>query len=288
MIIHGDCRDVLPKLPHKFAQCCVTSPPYFQQRDYSVIGQIGIEDTPTEYIHNLVGVFRQIGRILRDDGTLWIVIGDTYSAGGRGGGGKQDTNRGSLNLQPLHLAGPHKNLLGIPWRLAFGLQDDGWILRRDVIWSKPTPMPEGARDRPTAAHEYVFLFTKQPRYYYDWEAIATVSEYPEGRRPNRDRKRYPNGFINGIRNGGVYPLANRRDVWSIMPEPFKGNHFAVMPTELAGLCILAGTRRGDLVIDPFGGVGTTAMAATKSGRRSLIIELNADYVRMAGERLDTI
>jgi site-specific DNA-methyltransferase (adenine-specific) len=234
-----------------------------------------MEQSPAEYVAAMVAVMREVRRVLRDDGTLWLNVGDTYAAdrggttppaetlaGGRGGrmADGSRTNRGrregyNPSRDARAIGFKHKDLIGIPWRLAFALQDDGWYLRSDIVWAKPNPMPESVTDRPTRSHEHVFLLAKSERYFYDRDAIRE--------------------------HGG----RNARDVWTIAPEPFADAHFATMPPELARRCILAGSRKGDVVLDPFGGAGTTALAALQTGRRALLCELNAEYVEIQRRRL---
>ena len=259
-IIQGDCLEELRKLPDQCVQTCVTSPPYFGLRDYGVDGQIGLEETLEEYVGQIVDVFREVRRCLRDDGTLWLNLGESYSAGGRGGGGKQDTNKGSINLGAWKVAGyGQKQLLGVPWKVAFVLQADGWILRQDIIWHKPNPMPESVTDRCTKAHEYIFLFSKSPTYYYDHEALKEPSKYPNDDRKARSAisdKRMPTELIAGVRPGSqTYPFRNRRSVWTVTTKPYKGAHFATFPPDLIEPCILAGAPVDGVVLDPFLGSG---------------------------------
>ncbi len=302
----GDCLDALRAMPDQSFHCCITSPPYFGLRDYGMASQIGLEQTPAEFVARLVEVFREVRRVLRDDGTLWVNMGDSYAsiAGGyapEGSAGKHDivsrNTRGAVRRG--HRRNPaeglkQKDLMGIPWRLAFALQDDGWYLRQDIIWHKPNPMPESVRDRCTKAHEYVFMLTKSPRYYYDHEAVKedAVSEHPSGNGFKRDaRESYKN--LDGTARGndeqwtGVGGKRNRRSVWTVPTAGFKGAHFATFPPDLIRPCVLAGAPRGGLVLDPFGGAGTTALVAMQEGRRSVLIELNPEYAAIARNRLDT-
>jgi DNA modification methylase len=298
MIHLGNCLDILPTLEAGSVQTCVTSPPYFGLRDYGMADQIGLEATPDDFVAAMVAVFREVRRVLRDDGTLWLNLGDSYSteskwggstsgkaaAGihGSGGGGRAKIRHGIRD----------KNLLGIPWRVAFALQADGWYLRQDIIWSKPNPMPESVRDRCTKAHEYLFLLSKSPRYYFDAEAIAEpVAESTIARlsQPKIEQQtgsdRVPgktNGNMKAVGNGET---RNKRSVWSVATKPFKGAHFATFPVELVEPCILAGSRPGDLVLDPFMGAGTTAVAASMHGRSWVGCELNPEYHEIANERL---
>ena len=292
---HGDCLETLRTLPANSVQCCVTSPPYWGLRDYGVDGQIGLEQTPEAYVARLVEVFREVRRVLRDDGTVWLNLGDSYSGSGRGQNpnGKQGTNRGTLFVPDNSGVVPDglkpKDLVGIPWRVAFALQADGWWLRSDIIWHKPNPMPESVTDRPTKAHEYVFLLTKSARYFYDAQAVSEPSIYPDDDRKARSttaQKRMPTDSIAGVRPGSAtYPTRNRRSVWSITPKPFKGAHFATMPPDLAELCILAGCPVGGTVLDPFAGSGTTLAVAVANGRNGIGIELNAEYIDLARQRI---
>ncbi|MGG2485292.1 DNA-methyltransferase [Pseudomonas aeruginosa] len=300
----GDCLDALRAMPDQSFHCCITSPPYFGLRDYGMPGQIGLEQTPAEFVSRLVEVFREVRRVLRDDGTLWVNMGDSYAsiAGGyapEGSAGKHDivsrNTRGAVRRG--HRRNPaeglkQKDLMGIPWRLAFALQDDGWYLRQDIIWHKPNPMPESVRDRCTKAHEYVFMLSKSPRYYYDHEAVKedAVSDHPSGNGFKRDeRESYKN--LDGTARGndeqwtGVGGKRNRRSVWTVPTAGFKGAHFATFPPDLIRPCVLAGAPRGGLVLDPFGGAGTTALVAMQEGRRSVLLELNPEYASIARHRL---
>lgn len=311
-IYHGDCRTILPTLPANSVQCVVTSPPYWKLRKYSNDPrEIGQEETYQAYIAVLADVFRDVQRVLRNDGTLWLNLGDTYSASGRGGGGKQDTNKGSLGLPPVNVEDmAPKNLIGIPWRVAFALQDDGWILRSEIIWSKPNAMPESVKDRPTRAHEYLFLFSKQGRYFYDNEAIKELAVDGDPRPPRGSQETLSNGkphANNGRRDKqsesglsryvgfnerweGREPLTHRnaRSVWSIATTPYADAHFATFPEALAERCIRAGSRAGDLVLDPFGGSGTVARVAERLGRSWALIELNQDYIELQERRTNGV
>lgn len=368
----GDCREVLRGLGAGSVQCCVTSPPYYGLRDYGVAGQIGLEPTPDEYVAEMVAVFREVRRVLRDDGTLWLNVGDSYATATKGTGGTnsfQAQNAGSLFGARKVGRGDakEKDLLGIPWLLAFALRADGWYLRSDIIWHKPNPMPESVRDRPTSAHEHVFLLTKGPKYYYDEAAIREPdSGQDHARKVVRpvDRSEGHLPADTGIRTAeGRNGLGrNARNVWTIATRPYSGAHFATMPPDLAERCIKAGTsekgvcpscgapwlrqatrelvataavswgsrpdERDDasdgrdqgsnrmrdghvpgmavrttttgwapscscpprepapcLVLDPFGGAGTTALVAERLGRASLLIDLNTEYKAMAEKRL---
>jgi DNA modification methylase len=352
-ILKGDCRDVLATLPAESVHCVVTSPPYFGLRDYGVAGQIGLEPSPEAFTAELVKVFAAIRPALREDGTIWLNLGDSYArdpgkgqhkpgdagkqnyiierGGGRSastvplrkfrpGSGRADgivDDRGQRNRDGV---GPvpglkSKDLIGIPWRVAFALQADGWYLRQDIIWSKPNPMPESVRDRCTKAHEYLFLLSKSERYFYDADAIAEraagLNEHDltgpgysaPGQTPQRgsrsgNKARKPAG-LRGIPgasttdpNGGVAgsipwegSTRNKRSVWNIGTEPFPEAHFATFPPALIEPCILAGCPRGGTVLDPFGGAGTTGLVADRLGRNAILIELNPEYADMAERRI---
>ena len=304
-IIVGDVRETLPTLPDASVQCCVTSPPYFGLRDYGHAGQIGLEPTPDEYVAQMVAVFREVRRVLRDDGTLWLNIGDTYAGGGRCGNPASSPWEGFVGNTAREAAvtkvagedrlwgAKPKDLLGIPWRVAFALQADGWYLRSDIIWHKPNPMPESVTDRPTKAHEYVFLLTKSARYYYDAAAIAEeaihhgrVVEY-DGTQKNSAAALDPRMRTRIASNRTVGQSRNARSVWPIATQPYKGAHFATMPPALAERCIKAGTKVGDMVLDPFGGAGTTGLVADRLGRDATLIECNPTYAALARERIES-
>jgi DNA modification methylase len=291
-ILIGDCLEVLCGLPDGVAQTCVTSPPYYGLRDYGCAGQIGLEATPDAYVARLVDVFREVRRVLRDDGTLWLNLGDSYASDSKWGGAT-----GGKHVKALHgEAGAgrgkrqtgmkDKDLIGIPWMVAFALRADGWWLRQDIIWHKPNPMPESVGDRCTKAHEYVFLLTKSARYFYDSAAIAEEAErgdagsrFDQGKTAQHQLDRQASGarIDDGRRNA--------RSVWPIATQPFRGAHFAIMPPALAERCIKAGSRPGDMVLDPFGGAGTTGLVADRLGRSATLIELNQEYARLARERI---
>ncbi|MFT2788892.1 DNA-methyltransferase [Serratia sp. T13T92] len=329
----GDCVELMRKMPERAFHTCVTSPPYYGLRDYGVDGQIGLEPTPEEFIEKLVGVFREVRRVLRDDGTLWVNIGDTYATGGRGGGGsfmdaRSDGAWKGKNAVTGWRSAPqgmkHKDLIGIPWMLAFALRADGWYLRQDIIWHKPNPMPESVRDRCTKAHEYVFLFSKSPRYYFDHEAfkepavgngeIGTGVGWnhsskvdPRDVRAERTRSKRDSFKRGDSKRGQAIPgqaygthraerdesawdtnLRNRRSVWTIATRPFKGAHFATFPPALVEPCILAGSPAGGAVIDPFGGSGTTAGVAAAYSRKAVLCELNPEYAALVPSRVGDI
>lgn len=358
-IRHGDCREVLRTLPDGSVHCCVTSPPYFGLRDYGVAGQIGLETTPEAFVAELVDVFQEVRRALREDGTLWLNLGDSYAGswGARGRGA--ETNAARPDLEAKHgTDAPARNgfadagikpkdLIGVPWRVAFALQADGWYLRQDIIWSKPNPMPESVTDRCTKAHEYIFLLSKSARYYYDQDAIleplaaASVSrlaqdlasqvgsdrvpgktngamkavgrdswkgsEFHTGKtaihqlgRSQKQRIPGPETKLSGTysegsgrkdggghRSGGFVhaEFRNKRSVWEVPTQPFKEAHFATFPPELIEPCIKAGCPAGGIVLDPFGGAGTTGMVADRLQRDAILIELNPEYAAMAERRI---
>lgn len=306
-IINRDALLALRELPAESVDCCVTSPPYYALRDYGLDAQIGREDTPEEYISRLVAVFREVKRLLRPEGTLWLNIADTYC----GTGSKADhqdpkypKGRNGQQVAVNHRAPgcKQKDLIGIPWLLAFALRADGWYLRSDIIWQKENPMPESCKDRPSRCYEHVFLLAKSKNYYYDAAAIAepislkTAARYRGGRSagskyaaqiPGQGK---PQG-LNQARSGGYYDEAlmpvtrNKRDVWIINTVPYKGGHFAAFPPKLAETCILAGCPKGGVVIDPFFGSGTTGKAAKDLGRYYIGIELNSEYCALARARI---
>ena len=305
----GDCIDSMKSMPAQSVHTCVTSPPYFGLRDYGMDGQIGLEDTPDAFVARLVEVFREVKRVLRDDGTLWINLGDSY-ASFRDGKATPDTTRGDSNgtLVPKGSAKnrsaktfagtsvKHKDLIGIPWRVAFALQADGWYLRQDIIWHKPNPMPESVTDRCTKAHEYVFLLSKSPRYYFDNQSIKEPAIH-SGRivkATGADSKNANAGFGSDTKVGFtnkdtlVSETRNKRSVWTVTTKPFKGAHFATFPPNLIEPCILAGAPIGGVVLDPFGGSGTTAGVAIKNGRSAVLCELNPEYAALAPNRVRAI
>lgn len=326
-ILNGDCRDLLRSLPPGSVQCCVTSPPYFGLRDYGHDGQIGLEQTPDEYIAAMVEVFRCVRDVLADDGTLWLNIGDSYaSTGGHTKLGDSSQRQGRTNVQAQNKVKGYasgggvkiKDMIGIPWMLAFALRADGWYLRQDIIWHKPNPMPESVRDRCTKSHEYVFLMSKSERYYFDQKAISepvaesTVERLCQPNLKNQSGSNRVPGKTNGAmkavaprfggnkygdndapehrtKSGNAYDVAdgrrNRRSVWPIATQPFSDAHFATFPPELPELCIKAGSRLGDMILDPFGGAGTTGLVADRLGRHATLIELNSEYAEMARRRI---
>ena len=283
----GDCLESLRAMPDASAQTCVTSPPYFGLRDYGHEGQIGLEETPDAYVAKLVEVFREVRRVLRDDGTLWLNLGDSYAAnrGYQVPDSKHCDVGNTRGMRAEEIGLKPKDLIGIPWRVAFALQADGWYLRQDIIWHKPNPMPESVRDRCTKAHEYVFLLTKSPRYYYDQQAIAEPAAVVGGRAcgSKNDASRNDHDTTGTVRGNGE--TRNRRSVWNIATQPFDGAHFATMPPGLAEPCILAGCPKGGTVLDPFGGAGTTGLVAARHGRHAILCELNPEYAQLAGQRI---
>jgi site-specific DNA-methyltransferase (cytosine-N4-specific) len=260
MIVQGDALDVLRQLPSESMQCVVTSPPYWGLRDYDVAGQIGLETTLHQYINRLVAVFNEVRRVLKNDGVLWLNIGDGYTSGNRGWRASDKKNPArAMSVRPDTPEGlKPKDLLGVPWRLAFALQQDGWYLRSDIVWNKPNAMPESVKDRPTRAHEYVFMLTKSERYHYNHQAVKETN------------------------NGKT---RNRRSVWNVNTQPFSEAHFATFPPELIRPCILAATNEGDYVLDPFFGSGTVGVVCAELRRNYVGIELHPNYVVLASKRL---
>ena len=302
-IIHGDARHI--PLADKTVQTVVTSPPYWGLRDYNLgPDSLGLEPTSELYVYRIVEIFHEVKRVLKDDGTLWLNMGDSYASGDRSTyrSGVSD-NLGHLvqnnMLRPKTQLGPKpKDLVGMPWRVAFALQADGWWLRSDIIWSKPNPMPESVTDRPTKSHEYLFLLTKSERYYYDQDAVREPMTYPERiYSPNTDDhktarlaeqgNRCTSGLHDGRTQYGDPALGrNRRTVWEIATQPFPEAHFATFPEALVEPCIKAGSRSGDIVLDPFAGSGTVGIVALKVGRSFVGIELQPDYIAMAQRRIE--
>ena len=261
-ILQGNCLETLSSLEEKSVNTCVTSPPYWGLRDYGTDDQLGLEETPEKFVENLVNVFREVRRVLRDDGTVWLNLGDSYLS--------------------------NKQLGGIPWRVAFALQSDGWYLRQDIIWHKPTHMPESVTDRCTKSHEYIFLLSKSPKYYYDNEAIKEETLTQDNQNRDRETTKLNNTpgrtKMSGLKTNN-YETKNKRSVWSVAPIPYKEAHFATYPPELIKPCILAGCPEGGTVLDPFGGSGTTAQVASNLNRNAILCELNPEYVDIAKGRL---
>ncbi|MDR2089109.1 MAG: site-specific DNA-methyltransferase [Clostridiales Family XIII bacterium] len=296
-IICGDALETLKTMPSESVNCCVVSPPYYGLRDYGAKGQIGLERTPAEYVARLAEAFREVRRVLRGDGTLWIVIADSYAGNGKGVTKEKRSRKagsGQSGIKP-------KDLVGIPWALAFALRDDGWYLRSSIIWQKPNPVPESCRDRPARSHENVFLLSKSLKYHYDRAAVAQPVAAGTHARMNRavspEHKYARAAFGQTVqtfnkprpnRAGVETKLAdtrNLRDVWTVSTKSYRGAHFAVYPPELITPCILAGCPPGGVVLDPFFGSGTTGEVALRLGRRYIGIDLNPDYCRLAEERL---
>jgi DNA modification methylase len=295
-ILHGDSLEMLKTIPSSTVDCCITSPPYYGLRDYGVDGQIGLEETPEEYVQKLVAVFQEVKRVLKDDGTLWVNIGDSYCGTGDKGDYKdpkyKDGRNGQVVSRTKNVSGlKHKDLIGIPWMLAFALREDGWYLRQDIIWHKPNPMPESVRDRCTKSHEYIFLLSKSRKYYYNYKAIqepAKTTDFVIRDREAGQMNKVPGrSHMNGLKHN-MYKVRNIRDVWSVPVRPFKGAHFATFPEELIKPCILAGSRENGIVLDPFFGSGTTGVVATKFNRDFIGIELNSDYIDIAKRRLESV
>lgn len=327
----GDSLNVLKTLPDKSINCCVTSPPYWGLRDYGNDGQLGLEKTPEEYVDKMVAVFKEVRRVLRDDGTLWLNLGDSYNGRGKAGNGEyqnKHTEFGKPSVHKERFGVPTniknlkpKDLVGIPWMVAFALRADGWYLRQDIIWHKPNPMPESVTDRCTKSHEYIFLLSKSQKYYYNQESILETATGYDGRKdtlmkgsnkyktgvvPNQsehttaasghERWRFKNLQDKGQQtqsmhenrlNGYEYlsPVRNKRSVWTVNTKPFKEAHFAVFPEELIVPCIKAGCPEGGIVLDPFMGSGTTAVVSRKLNRNFIGIELNEKYIQISQKRL---
>lgn len=294
----GDCLESLRQMPDQSVHCCVTSPPYFGLRDYGVAGQIGLEPTPDEFVRALVGVMREVRRVLRDDGTLWLNLGDSYcsTAPGTRNSPQPRGNRNNpeqwANKRPPTPAGlKPKDLIGIPWRVAFALQADGWYLRQDIIWHKPNPMPESVKDRCTKAHEYIFLLSKKARYYFDAASIEEDAKWERWGNQTESKKHSGTAKHLGGKTLAELPIRdkkNRRSVWSVPTKPFKGAHFAAFPPDLIEPCVLAGCPAGGTVLDPFGGSGTTAGVALAHDRNAILCELNPEYAELVPARIESI
>ena len=293
-ILYGDCRTTIPTITEPI-QMCVTSPPYYGLRDYGGEDkQIGQEGSPEEFVDQLVEVFKKVRDVMVDDGTLWVNMGDTYynyrSDGNYPKQTVSKTNQDLPNFSPARgnkLKGlKSKDLIGVPWLLAFALRKDGWYLRQDIIWHKPNPMPESVKDRCTKSHEYIFLLSKSKNYYYDNEAIKEPAK-DWGTR-DRTKGKYHNKGTGLSPHTGLnksYPTKNKRSVWSVTNKPYKGTHFAVFPPDLIEPCILAGSKKGDLILDPFMGSGTTAMVSKQLDRHYIGCELHEEYKSLINSRL---
>lgn len=324
LINEGAALDVLRSMPSESVDCCVTSPPYWGLRDYHVMGQMGNEPTPEAFVSGMVTVFAEVRRVLRVDGTCWVNLGDSYNSGSSGGLGGSTIGGGQRNQAASNRSGREivstlkpKDLVGIPWRVAFALQADGWYLRSDIIWHKPNPMPESVTDRPTKAHEYLFLLTKSSRYFYDSDAIKEPSLTNDTRRPygseggwlldgrpdeqrhggeHRGPKSFKGSTFTSGKTAATKPTVgqgeradnekrNKRDVWTVATYPYSEAHFATFPPKLVEPCILAGCPEGGTVLDPFTGSGTTGMVALRHGRNFIGIDLNPEYAAMARRRI---
>jgi DNA modification methylase len=287
-ILIGDVRQRLAELPDQSVQCVVTSPPYWGLRDYGNEGQLGLESTPEAYVENMVAVFREVRRVLADDGVCWLNLGDSYFS-------KPKSNYDGKSLGLQSNGYKNKDLVGIPWRVAFALQADGWWLRQDIIWHKPNPMPESVTDRCTKAHEYLFMLTKSSRYYYDADPLrgeVTEASMKSGLNSDPETKKWGVSANNSRKDNDWsgerfknYKGPNKRSVWTVNAKPFKGAHFAVMPEALCEPPILATSRLNDLVFDPFTGSGTVAVVALRHGRNFVGIELNPEYAKIAEARI---
>lgn len=272
----GDAVEGIKQLESESVQTVVTSPPYWGLRDYGEDEQLGLEPKPDDFIENLCKVFDEVWRVLKDDGTIWVNLGDTYSAQRWTGSGKgqamNKNNDGHRDINPIKESGlADKNLVGIPWKFAFAMQARGWYLRQDIIWQKPNPMPESVTDRCTKSHEYIFLLSKKPKYYFDNEAIKEDAIGSEG-----------TGQENFV---SIVDKRNKRDVWSVNVKPYKEAHFATYPPELIEPCVLAGSKEGDTILDPFSGSGTTGQVAMQHNRNYIGLELNPDYAKISEKRL---
>jgi DNA modification methylase len=293
-ILQGDALEVLKTLESESVDCCVTSPPYWGLRDYGVEGQFGLEKTPEEYVAKMVEVFRDVRRVIKKEGTLWLNLGDSYCGTGSKGELTDPKYSEGRNGQVVALNNKieglkPKDLVGIPWRVAFALQADGWYLRQDIIWHKPNPMPESVTDRCTKSHEYVFLMTKSAKYYFDNEAIKEKATSEYGKGIIDSPQKYSDGIGNQSHSGwmgGDGEYRNKRSVWTITTKPYSGAHFATFPEELIIPMIKAGCPKGGIVLDPFSGAGTTCMVAKKLERNYLGIELNQKYIEIAEKRIE--
>jgi len=294
-LLHGDALEQVRTLPRGSVDCIVTSPPYYGLRDYGTEGQYGLEESPAAYVETMRALFGELRRVLAGDGTLWLNIGDSYSGSANSGGQspKRVDSRGVTSGESFRISGlpskgkgiAPKNLLGIPWRVAFALQDDGWTLRNSIIWHKPNAMPESVTDRLSTRHENLFMFSKSQHYWFDLDPIrtehaeSTVAAVSRARIPYAAPGQRPNAKTRGMNDGG----ANPGDVWSINTQPFPGAHFAVFPRELARRAIVAGCKPDGTVLDPFSGSGTTGLVAQQNGRKYIGVDLNADYLKLSLE-----
>ena len=308
-ILQGDCIESLKKIEDGSINTCITSPPYWGLRDYNGESkQLGMEDTPEKFVENLVNVFKEVKRVLRDDGTVWLNLGDSYASSLKGDNRTREEmlKKSTLNKNknPELVKSQYikqgtykvvhglktKDLVGIPWRVAFALQADGWYLRQDIIWHKPNPMPESVKDRCTKAHEYIFLLSKSPKYYFDNEAIKEDAKYPQGPNSPQSIKKGKGEFgmdtRGGLSNIGALAKKNKRSVWTVTTKPFKGAHFATFPKDLIEPCVLAGCPEGGTVLDPFGGSGTTGIVAAQHNRNAVLLELNQEYIDLAKQRIN--
>ena len=305
-VLYGDALEKLKMLPDESINCCVTSPPYYALRDYGVEGQIGLEPSSEEYIQRLVAIFHEVYRVLRSDGTLWLNIADTYAGSGKGAWKNKEKQKEVYVLDPgstptkiktVRNSIKAKDLIGIPWMLAFALRADGWYLRQDIIWYKPNCMPESVKDRCTKSHEYIFLLSKSPYYYFDYQVIqepmvSSDNTSPRGSKgtytPNAGRRKTKQISQDKTKQANIKNLRRKRDVWSVSTKGYKDAHFATFPPKLIKPCILAGCPIGGTVLDPFLGSGTTAEVAEKLGRNCIGIELNKEYKPLIENRISNL
>lgn len=307
-ILYGDALECLKSIPDNSVNMCVTSPPYYGLRDYGIDGQLGTEDTPALYIERLVCIFREVYRVLRKDGTLWVNIADSYAGSGKGGWdspiksgiSQQQYNPSCFNMPKKWKGVKAKDMIGIPWSLAFSLRDDGWYLRSDIIWQKPNCMPESVKDRPSKSYEHIFLLAKSKKYYYDYEAIqvpAAQSSIERAKRAVSDIGKYANGVEGQSMQAIFIPrdhseervMRNKRDVWTVSTNSYRADgHFAMYPEKLIEPCILAGCPVGGVVLDPFFGSGTTGAVAKRLGREYIGIDINPEYCTIAEKRIDEV
>nr|WP_258469533.1 site-specific DNA-methyltransferase [Priestia megaterium] len=309
-ILQGDSLSLLKTIPDNTIQSCITSPPYYGLRDYGVDGQLGLEESVSDYVQNLVKVFREVKRVLKNDGTLWLNLGDSYAGSGKGARKAKDKqyhgyvpDPDSPQIKIKNKEYKPKDLMGIPWRVAFALQEDGWYLRSDIIWNKPNAMPESVTDRPTKAHEYIFLFSKSPKYYYNNEAIkepaihgdpnpprgskGVIGQNNKGSRVDKKRGSF-NGKYKDLAFRAIREIRNKRSVWTVTTKPYKEAHFATYPPDLIEPCVLAGSKESDIILDPFFGSGTTGLVALEHNRNLLGMELNPNYIKIAKKRLAAV